>query len=315
MSSQTLNGGAIRQAEGKRWIFPWMESTAALLILAGVLVFMYPSTAAWFSQKEQSRVTGTAIESLGNAGEHEERERAEALAEAQEYNQALNSGAVYRSNENVVHSDTDQGTAGYKYEQLLNPGGNGFMGRLLYERLEIDLPIYHGTSMATLERGIGHLEGTSLPVGGTDTRSVLTAHRGLPEATLFTHLNDAKVGDTFSVSLMDQVLTYRVTEMVVIDPAETQSILPVEGEDMITLVTCTPLGINSHRILVNAVRVPPPPIGDEIAARQAPHLPGFPWWMVILGGTAVLCGLFIWQVGRSLARRHRRNSESSSGLE
>jgi len=311
VSTQTASRRANRRAERKRWAWPWMESIAALLMLAGVLVFMYPSTAAWFSQKEQSRVTGTALESLGEGGQQEEQEWDMALAQAQEYNQALNSGAVYRSNENIAHGETGQRIAGYDYEQLLNTGGSGFMGRLLYERLEIDLPIYHGTSMETLERGIGHLEGTSLPVGGADTRSVLTAHRGLPEATLFTHLNDAEIGDTFTVSLLDQVLTYRVSEMLVIDPKETQSILPVPGKDMITLVTCTPLGINSHRILVNAVRVTPTPIGDEIAAREAPHLPGFPWWMVILGGVASLCSLFIWQAGRALAAKRNKNSGAS----
>ncbi|WIV45351.1 class C sortase [Glutamicibacter nicotianae] len=281
-----------------KWKISWLETIAALMILAGLVTFLYPTIASWFSQKEQSRVTALALNKMDEPPGNDANLRKKQIDLAHEYNKALASGAIYRANENIVHSDTRSETTGLEYNKLLNASGDGFMGRLRYDALDIDLPIYHGTDDETLRQGIGHLEGTSLPVGGLETRSVLTAHRGLPESTLFTHLDRAKVGDKFSISVLDHVITYQVTDMVVIDPEETEAILPVAGTDMITLVTCTPLGINSHRILVNAERVTPTPIEDVKAAEQAPEIPGFPWWAVILGSATVGSAVVIWWSGR-----------------
>ncbi|HCM95686.1 MAG TPA: class C sortase [Glutamicibacter sp.] len=232
--------------------------------------------------------------------------RREQIEQAHKYNKALSSGAVYRANENVAQGDGSVSDDSMVYEELLDATDTGFMGRIRYDELNIDLPIYHGTSDETLLRGVGHLEGTSLPVGGKETRSVLTAHRGLPESTLFTNLNNAAVGDRFTVSVLDQTLTYEVIEMLVIEPDETEAILPVANTDMLTLITCTPLGINSHRILVNAVRVTPTPIADEVAATAVPDLPGFPWWSLILGGVFIGAVLFVWWSGYAHAARLAR---------
>src|SRR5699024_9760395 len=144
------------------------------------------------------------------------------------------------------------------------------------------LPIYHGTSDEVLAKGVGHLEGSSLPVGGTSQHSVLTAHRGLPSAELFNNLHKLTVGDTFTVEAFGEVLTYRATRTATILPDETQSLLPQQGEDLMTLVTCTPLGINSHRYLVTGERVSPTPIGDVQRAGSSPQIPGFPWWALAL---------------------------------
>ena len=136
------------------------------------------------------------------------------------------------------------------YWEMLNTNPDGIMARLSVPSIDVDLPIYHGTSDAVLEHGVGHLQGTSLPVGGVDTHSVLTAHTGLAKATLFSNLKDVEIGDTFTISVFGEVLTYEVVETQTILPAETGSLIIQGDRDIVTLVTCTPLGINTHRYLV-----------------------------------------------------------------
>lgn len=191
----------------KRWHLPLTQLIACLVILTGTGVFLYPQVASWFSQKEQSRVTLLAQERLNRPPLNEPETVNEQLERAHEYNEALASGAIYRANENVATGDGTFADDSYNYAETLDLAGGGFMGRLRYDALSIDLPIYHGTSDEVLGKGVGHLEGTSLPVGGIGTRSVLTAHRGLPSATLFNDLNRAAVGDVFTVAVLDQVLS------------------------------------------------------------------------------------------------------------
>ena len=192
-----------------------------------------------------------------------------------EYNAALASGALLAANSTVPTSrGTDGG--GYDYEDMLATP-SGVMARLRYDALGIDLPIYHGTSDETLLKGIGHLEGTSLPVGGEGNRSVLTAHRGLANSTLFTDLNQAELGDRFQIEVSGEVLTYEVIDYKVIEPEEAETLLAEPGRDLTTLVTCTPLGINSQRILVTGSRVTPTPAADLERAGSVPEIPGFPW--------------------------------------
>jgi len=162
---------------------------------------------------------------------------------------------------------------------------------------DIDLPIYHGTDDETLLRGLGHLEGTSLPVGGQGQRTVVTGHRGLAEARMFTDLDKVQVGDTFTFEVFGEVLTYRVFDKKVVNPEETEALRSEPGRDLATLVTCTPLGINTHRILVTGERVYPTPQRDIDAAGAAPDIPGFPWWALGLLGGVSLIGLYIWRSG------------------
>lgn len=284
---------------------PWMQAIACLVVLAGTCIFLYPEAASWFSQKEQSRVTERAQAQLEVPPNNDELLRARQIADAHAYNEALSSGALFRANTNIAVGDGATSDATLDYDEVLNSVGNGFMGRLQYDSLAIDLPIYHGTSDETLEHGVGHLEGTSLPVGGVGTRAVLTAHRGLPSATLFNDLDKAQVGDTFTVSVLDQVLTYQVAEVQVIKPDQTEAILADPERDLVTLVTCTPLGINSHRILVTAERVTPTPPEDLAAAAAAPELPGFPWWALILSGVVVGLGVYIWRSGYAPGHAHK----------
>ena len=169
------------------------------------------------------------------------------------------------------------------------------------KRTEIALPIYHGTSDDTLLHGVGHLEGTSLPVGGAGTRSVLTAHRGLPTSRLFNDLDRAALGDTVTVTVLDRVISYRVIDVTVVEPDASEAIWPEPDRDLITLVTCTPLGINTHRILVTAERITPTPPQQAEAAAADPELPGFPWWAVWLGAGVLVVAGYVWWSGRGPA--------------
>lgn len=141
------------------------------------------------------------------------------------------------------------------YESTLDVTGTGIMGYITIEKIGVELPIYHGTSDAVLQVAAGHLEGTSLPVGGASTHAVISAHRGLPSAKLFTNLDQLEVGDTFTITVLDRTLTYEVDNISIILPTETDSLKVVDGKDYVTLMTCTPYGINTHRLLVRGHRV------------------------------------------------------------
>lgn len=281
----------------------WRLSITALLIAVGALIatalLLYPSIAAWFSQYEQSQqIDGYAdqVQDLGAATIEEK------LQAARDYNQDLvQQGAEIGANERLpIANAPDQGEA---YAEQLRGAEGGLMARLRIPSIDVDLPIYHGTSEAVLHAGVGHLEGTALPVGGPSTHSVLTAHRGLASAELFTHLDEVALDDTFTVEVFGEVLTYKVMETQVVEPEDTESLVPRLGEDLMTLVTCTPLGVNSHRILVTAERVIPTPQKDMDAAGERPEIPRFPWWAVIAGGAVVLAGGYVWLSGRPVRAR------------
>lgn len=185
------------------------------------------------------------------------------------------------------------------------------MGRLRIPVIDADLPIYHGTSDAVLERGVGHLQGTSLPVGGADQHSVLTAHRGLASSELFSHLDRVEIDDRFTIEVFGEVLTYRVVDTQVVRPDATESLYPQIGKDLVTLVTCTPLGVNSHRILVTGERITPTPTEDLDRAGDVPEVPGFPWWVVIIGGAVILLSAAVWRAG--VVHRNEKAKGARSG--
>ena len=144
------------------------------------------------------------------------------------------------------------------YESTLDVTGTGIMGYITIEKIGVELPIYHSTSDAVLQVAAGHLEGTSLPVGGGSTHAVISAHRGLPSAKLFTNLDQLEVGDTFTITVLDRTFTYEVDNISIVLPTETDSLKVAEGKDYITLMTCTPYGINTHRLLVRGRRITTP---------------------------------------------------------
>lgn len=180
------------------------------------------------------------------------------------------------------------------------------MGRVRIPSIELDLPIYHGTDDQTLLEGIGHLEGTSLPVGGSDTRTVLTGHRGLAQARMFTDLDAVEIGEVFTLEVFGEVLAYRVSEKKVVEPEATESLQAVPGKDLATLLTCTPIGINTHRILLTGERIALPAVEGSAAPFSAPTVPGFPWWALGLAATIIAVGLYIRWAGSPRSPRRAR---------
>lgn len=284
-----------QSAVARSWRLPRTALITALIALLGLLLLLYPSVASWVTQYYQSKLI-VAVDEAVNAGP--ESELAYEIGRARDYNEALTGGALVAANTNVPEG---QGaiSGDFDYSSLLRASDSGVMARLKITAIGVDLPVYHGTSDTTLEKGVGHLEGTALPVGGVDMHSVLTAHRGLPSADLFNRLDEVEEGDTFTIEVFGEVLKYRVFDTRVVEPDETESLYPVYGRDLVTLVTCTPLGINSHRILVTGERVTPTPIEDIENAGSVPDIPGFPWWAVGLGGGVLLLSAYVWRMGRT----------------
>ncbi|MDD7929830.1 class C sortase [Microbacterium sp. NE2TL11] len=270
-----------------------MSLTVALLVQAGITLFTYPTAASWVSQYNQSNVTYDQTQA-NSAKARAEIERM--LDDARHYNDLLESGALFAGGSNVA-AGTGASTAELDYGSLLNPSPTGMLARLRIPTINVDLPVYHGTSDKTLLKGVGHLEGTSLPVGGEGKRTVLTGHRGLATATMFTDLDKVSNGDTFSIEVLGEVFTYRVFEIKVVEPDATEEIRAVPGRDLATLVTCTPLGVNTQRILITGERVDPTPQGDLDAAGSRPSVPGFPWWIVLYAAATVALWVWFWRSG------------------
>ena len=224
---------------------------ALLLGLAGLGVLLYPSVSNWMEQAKQLRQIAAYQEAQAQM---EQKKRAALLEEADRYNQKLAELGI--SFDMLGEAEKEALLIdGKSYEELLLAEDSGVMGYLEIEKIKLKLPIYHGVSEEALEDGVGHLEGTSLPVGGETTHAVLFGHRGLPSAKLFTDLDQLEAGDTFQITVLDRVLCYEVDDIWVVEPEETDSLNVVPGEDLVTLVTCTPYGVNSHRLLIHGERV------------------------------------------------------------
>ena len=210
--------------------------------LVGICVLLYPAFSNYWNSKTQSR----AIVNYESVLEHLEPEDYSAVFQkAYDYNEALRSLPFpFRDYEEVPG-----------YYDTLKIEGTNIIGYVKIDKIGVELPIYHGTSDEVLNRGVGHLEGSSLPVGGESTHSVMSAHRGLPSAKLFTDLDRLELGDTFQIIVLDQVLTYLVDQVKIITPKEFDDLLIEEGMDYCTLFTCTPYGINTHRLLVRGIRI------------------------------------------------------------
>ncbi len=277
---------------------PWFALAIAGVALLGVLVLLYPTSAAWFTQYQLSQRIGDYSAEVEHIGADA---RAQEIQDAQAYNATLVGGAAVAAHERLPVAQGAGNSPTDVYNSLLAADSYGLMARLKIPSIDVDLPIYHGTSDAVLTRGVGHLEGTALPVGGEDTHAVLTGHRGLATAELFTRLDEVKVGDTFTIEVFGEVLTYEVRETRVVEPDQTETLYPQRGKDLVTLVTCTPLGINSHRILVTGERILPTPVDDVAAAGARPDIPGFPWWAVILGAVVLALAAYVWAAGRQSA--------------
>ena len=213
-----------------------------LIIIVDLFVLLYPSVSDYINAMNQSRVVTDYYDNIGTIPEED---LSKYLNAAREYNLSLLTNAAR-------FSPTPEETA--EYNSQLNSGA-GVMGVLTIGRLEINLPIYHGTDAGVLQIGLGHLQGSSLPVGGIGTHSIVTGHSGLPSSKLLTDLQKMKQGDTFVINCMKQTITYRVDQIKTVEPHEVEQLGIDVNEDYCTLVTCTPYGINTHRLLVRGKRI------------------------------------------------------------
>lgn len=281
---------------------------AVLLLLAGAGVYFYPSAADLFYQ------TGAAVK-IGRYQKNTESANAaemdEMIEKAQDYNAAfsetLSTDPFQTGNQEPYQEDGE-------YQNLLNL--DGLMGYVDIPKIDVYLPVYHGTSQETLKKGAGHLYGSALPVGGNGTHSVISAHRGLPSAKMFTDLDQVQKGDIFYFHVLNRILAYQVDQIEVVEPTELSFLNPEPGKDYMTLFTCTPYGINTERLLVRGVRIPLDVVGmdkaSERAGADAPKLKAsLPPAMITAASAAAVILLltvilFVWLHGRKRGRGEER---------
>ena len=229
----------------------WVTNNIVTVILVGIIMvglslIAYPTLANWWNSFHQTRAVASYASAVAEMS-HDEYDNL--LKDATEYNKTLaQTGMIWKMNDEQV-SD---------YESVLNICGTGIMGYINIPKINISLPVYHGVDESVLQVAVGHIEGTSLPVGGKGTHSVLSGHRGLPSARLFTDLDELEKGDIFYLMVLDETLSYEVDQIRIVLPTELSDLEIDEEKDLCTLVTCTPYGINTHRLLVRGHRVENP---------------------------------------------------------
>ena len=213
-----------------------------LFFFIGLAILLYPSISNFYNQKVQSKAIIDYESILNNI---KKEDYTDYFNKADEYNKKLLSMKrpllTYKNIKN--------------YNKILNLNNHGMMGYLTIDKIKVELPIYHGTSADVLNKAVGHLEGTSLPVGGKGTHSVLSAHRGLPSFKLFTDLDKLEIGDTFVINILDRTITYQVDKITIVKPNQVNDLKIDKDGDYVTLLTCTPYGINTHRLLVRGKRI------------------------------------------------------------
>lgn len=219
-----------------------------LIILFGFALLSYPFISNYMFEKS----AGSTIKSYEKqAKTYDQKQKEQAFREAEEYNKDLIKSAVQLTDPFKVKKSNGETLI---YNNILNIDHSGVMGYLEIPCISVNLPIYHGTDAEILERGVGHLAASSIPVGGKSTHSVLTGHTGLSSAKLFTDLTEVKKEDLFFIHVLDRTLAYKVDQISVVRPEDTRKLQIVKGKDYVTLVTCTPYGVNDHRLLVRGVR-------------------------------------------------------------
>ncbi|MDB1519981.1 class C sortase [Bifidobacterium adolescentis] len=265
----------MRRRRGRRRKTVAMRVSAALLIVIAICIGGFPTMLQYRSAHELSNTSDQSARAVAGWPYPQ---ADDAIAAAKEYNERLaTSGQPIlgeakdpfsqvqgssRSSESGSNESDSASAKDTEYQSLLD-SGSGVMGTIRIPKMSVKLPIYHGTSQSALASGAGHLYGSSLPVGGKDTHAVITGHRGLVDAMMFTRLDEMRVGDYFYIEVMGRTLGYQVDRISVIEPNDTSKLKIVPGEDRVTLMTCTPYGVNTHRLLVSAVRAPIPGVVPE----------------------------------------------------
>jgi sortase A len=245
-----IREGSMRKKKAKKGIISTIVLVAVLLV--GLSVMLYPTVSNWWNVRHQTRAIAAYQKKVTDI---DEAEYDKILERAHEYNEKLAALSNPLKNYDEIEG----------YDDILDITGTGAMGYITIPQISVELPIYHGTSAEVLNAAVGHLQGSSLPVGGESTHAVISAHRGLPSAKLFTDLDKLVEGDRFTITVLNETLTYEVDQILIVKPDETESLNIVPGMDYVTLTTCTPYGINTHRLLVRGHRVENP---DEVEAQR-----------------------------------------------
>lgn len=263
-----------------------------LVFFTGLSLMLYPAVSDWWNSFHQSRAIvdyTQDVENLNNVAYQR------LLSAARDYNRTL----LSRSDRFVLPESESK-----EYYDLLDISGTGIMGSIEIPAIDVFLPIYHGTDDAVLSVAIGHMEGSSLPVGGENTHCVLSGHRGLPSAKLFSNLDKLVVGDTFIIRTLDEILTYEVDQIRTVDPKEIDNLAIVPGEDLCTLVTCTPYGINTDRLLVKGHRVQTQQETTALPISSRPSITPYVVAAILVLLLLLILSIVIWAVFRKRFNKH-----------
>ncbi|MCO7136616.1 class C sortase [[Clostridium] leptum] len=294
------------QKTKKRKSNPWVILTSVFVFLAGVGIFLYPTVSNWMAEHNQSEIIHSYQDKVS---EFSGQQLAEEWEKAVVYNENLTG--------DPVHDPFVMGS-GYvipeNYEETLNLNGDGVMCYLEIPKIGVNLPVYHGASEEVLEKGAGHLEATTLPIGGQGRHSVISAHRGLPSAELFTRLDEMEVGDVFYIHVLDQTLAYEVDQIETILPEELEKLAAEDGKDLVTLLTCTPYAVNTHRLLVRGSRIEYVQPDEETMqdSVEKPLFEGVDVWYYYLG---IAIGLVVLGVGITAIVIVRKRRKKRMGKE
>lgn len=276
-------------------------AVSILLILVGLALVLYPTVA----NRVNRAANGRAIEEYQqNVELIDDSEYEQIWADVREYNAELAEKEPYMADLTEENRE--------RYENLLNVGGNGIMGYIEIPKADVHLTIYHGTDESVLQAGVGHLEGSSLPAKGESVHTVLTSHSGLPSAKLFSDLDQLEIGDTFSLHILEETLTYQVEEIRRVEPEELKSLHIDEGKEICTLMTCTPYGINTHRLVVTGRRIETPPETDpateQTSAGQGLTSKWIRWFLLFPAAlfTAAVIAAAVYKIKKKTKRnRHK----------
>lgn len=280
-----------------------------VLLLAGILVLLYPVLATQYNNHRQAQIAeqfSAVAEELGPDAV------ADNLRRADEYNREAAEAPILDPWLDAQRPDTAQ------YQEYLSQLDlNDVMATVKIPSINVNLPIYHGTDTATLDKGVGHLFGTALPVGGESTHTVLTGHTGLGTATIFDELTSVQMGEYFYIETAGRHLKYQVTDIRVVLPNETESLNKVEGKDLATLITCTPYGVNTHRLLVTGERVPMDDASAQAEAAQVPPRVLQPWMIAVLASVVVILCVagWIWLRSRKRSQETLEATQTPEALE
>ena len=264
-----------------------------LVFITGLSLLLYPGISDYINSKNQSRAVAAYNAS---AGRMSEQDYTDTFAQAEDYNRRL-----YETDAAFYQPGLVEG-----YSDCLSINGGDIMGYVSIDRIKVELPIYHGTSPEVLNAACGHLEGSSLPCGGANTHCVLSAHRGLPSAKLFTDLDELEVGDTFSLSVLNRVMYYKIDQILIVEPEEVDELQIVPGKDYCTLFTCTPYGINTHRLLVRGERMSAEASAPRIIVSSDAHMID-PLIVTPIVAAPVLLLLLIWLLFSPKKRERNRH--------